>query len=250
MQPLLSLNRPEASLDFEVLLRMNGPSGTPVPTTRLLAAAQASGCMGKIDLWVLSTTLAWLTAHQHALAQTRFACVNLSGASLNDERFLDSAYALLEGHLPLLGMLCLEITESVALQDIKNTRKFIDKVRRMGASVALDDFGAGYTSFSYLKEIHADLLKIDGSFVVDMNAHPTHIAIVQAIVRLAKSLDMQVIAEWVEDHATLQALKDMGVDYAQGRIISDALAPERILGVRSAQDFLVQSPPEPLAPAG
>jgi EAL domain-containing protein (putative c-di-GMP-specific phosphodiesterase class I) len=137
-------------------------------------------------------------------------------------------------------MLCLEITESVALQDIKNTRKFVDKVRRMGASVALDDFGAGYTSFSYLKEIRADLLKIDGSFVVDMNAHPTHIAIVQAIVRLAKSLDMQVIAEWVEDHATLQALKEMGVDYAQGRVISDALAPERILGARSAHDFLVQ----------
>ena len=240
MQPLLSLNAPEASLDFEVLLRMNGPTGTPVPTTRLLAAAQASGCMGKVDLWVLSTTLAWLRAHQHTLVQTRFACVNLSGASLNDERFLEAAYALLDAHHPLLGMLCLEITESVALQDIKNTRKFIDKVRRMGASVALDDFGAGYTSFSYLKDIRADLLKIDGSFVVDMNAHPTHIAIVQAIVRLAKSLGMQVIAEWVEDHATLQALKHMGVDYAQGRIISDALAPARILGARSGQDFLVQ----------
>lgn len=250
MQPLLSLHTPEALLDFEVLLRMNGPTGMPVPTERLIAAAQASGFMGKVDLWVLSTTLVWLNTHQQALTKTRFACVNLSGASLNDERFLEAAYALLDAHHPLLGMLCLEITESVALQDIKNTRKFVDKVRRMGASVALDDFGAGYTSFSYLKDMRADLLKIDGSFVVDMNAHPTHIAIVQAIVRLAKSLDMQVIAEWVEDHATLQALKDMGVDYAQGRIISDALAPARILAARSGQDFLVQQAPlDRLAPA-
>lgn len=240
MQPLLSLHTPDAALDFEVLLRMDGPTGVPVPTERLIAAAQASGCMGKVDLWVLSTTLEWLNTHQHALTQTRFACVNLSGASLNDERFLGAAYALLDAHHPILGMLCLEITESVALQDVQNTRKFVDKVRRIGARVALDDFGAGYTSFSYLKEIRADLLKIDGSFIVDMATHPTHIAIVQAIVQLAKSLDMQVIAEWVEDHATLQALKDMGVDYAQGRIISDALAPERILGAHSAHDFLLQ----------
>lgn len=250
MQPLLSLHTPEALLDFEVLLRMNGPTGMPVPTERLIAAAQASGFMGKVDLWVLSTTLVWLNTHQQALTKTRFACVNLSGASLNDERFLEAAYELLDAHHAILGMLCLEITESVALHDVQNTRRFVDTVRRMGARVALDDFGAGYTSFSYLKDIRADLLKIDGSFIVGMATHPTHIAIVQAIVQLAKSLGMQVIAEWVEDHATLQALKDMGVDYAQGRIISDALAPARILGVRSGQDFLVQqAPPEPLAPA-
>lgn len=239
MQPLLSLHTPEAALDFEVLLRMDGPTGLPVPTERVIAAAQASGYMGKVDLWVLSTTLAWLEKHQHALTKTRFACVNLSGASLNDERFLEAAYALLDTHQAILGMVCLEITESVALQDVQNTRKFVDKVRRIGARVALDDFGAGYTSFSYLKEIRADLLKIDGSFIVGMATHPTHIAIVQAIVQLAKSLDMLVIAEWVEDHATLQLLKDMGVDYAQGRIISDALAPEHILGTRSAHDFLL-----------
>jgi diguanylate cyclase (GGDEF)-like protein len=249
MQPVMSLANPAAGLDFEVLLRMRNPDGTEVPTERLIRAAQASGRMGEIDLWVVSSTLAWLNQHIGRLGRTHFACVNLSGSSLNDEQFLTEVYELLEDNRHIVHLVCLEITESVALQDIDNTRKFVNKARRIGARVALDDFGAGYTSFAYLKEISADMLKIDGSFILNMTKHPANLAIVETIVSLAKNLGMQVIAEWVEDHGTLQTLTEIGVDYAQGFVISKSVMPDQILSVASAFEFLKPEKPLVLVPA-
>jgi diguanylate cyclase (GGDEF)-like protein len=238
MQPIMSLRKPHEALDFEVLLRMRDPSGKLVPTDRLITAAENSGRMGMIDRWVLSTALGWLSAHKQALPHTRFVCLNLSGASLNDERFLQDVFSLLAANMDIARHLCIEITESVALHDLKNTRHFIDTVRSFGAKVALDDFGAGYTSFSYLKELPADLLKIDGSFIVKMNTHPANVAIVEAIVNLARNLGMQTIAEWAEDAATVQTLAEIGVDYVQGYVIARPQAPEMLLQADSAASFI------------
>jgi len=152
--------------------------------------------------------------------------MNLSGASLNDERFVREAFALLAAQPRAADRLCIEITESVALHDLANTRRFIDRVRASGAKVALDDFGAGYTSFSYLKELPADALKIDGSFVRGVQAHPANLAIVEAIAELSRNLGMQSIAEWAEECATVEALRDAGIDYAQGYVIARPQAPE------------------------
>jgi diguanylate cyclase (GGDEF)-like protein len=238
MQPIMSLTAPHESLNFEVLLRMKDSEGKVVPTERLIAAGEASGRMAVIDRWVLVSTLAWLDQHQERLKHTRFVCMNLSGASLNDEKFQQDVYELLDKNRHIVGQLCLEITESVALHDLDNTRTFVNKVRRIGARVALDDFGAGYTSFSYLKEISADLLKIDGSFIVNMNQHPANIAIVEAIVNLAKNLGMKVIAEWAEDNATVQTLIDIGVDYVQGFVVSRSQHPDKILLATSSAGFI------------
>jgi len=157
-----------------------------------------------------------LDANHDALDRTKFACMNLSGASLNDERFIDDAFAMLSQHSRAAQRLCVEITESVALHDLENTRRFIDKVRGFGAKIALDDFGAGYTSFSYLKELRADTLKIDGSFVQGVNAHPANRAIVEAIVELARNLGMKSVAEWAENLEIIEVLAEIGVDYVQG----------------------------------
>jgi diguanylate cyclase (GGDEF)-like protein len=238
MQPIMSLTAPHDSLNFEVLLRMRDTDGQLVRTDHLIAAGEASGRMGVIDRWVLSTTLAWLNKNIAQMKSTRFVCMNLSGASLNDEKFLQDVYTLLEQNLHLVGKLCLEITESVALHDLANTRRFVDKVRGYGAKVALDDFGAGYTSFSYLKEFTADLLKIDGSFIVNMNKHPANIAIVEAIVNLAKNLGMKVIAEWAEDNATVQTLTEIGVDYVQGFAIARSQHPDKLLTAASSASFI------------
>jgi len=238
MQPIMSLTKPHESLNFEVLLRMRDTDGNVVPTDRLIAAAENSGRMGMIDRWVLSTTLAWLNTNYTQLKHTKFVCMNLSGASLNDEKFLQEVYAMLEQNLHLAGQLCLEITESVALHDLENTRRFVNKVRGYGAKVALDDFGAGYTSFSYLKEFTADLLKIDGSFIVNMNKHPANIAIVEAIVNLAKNLGMKVIAEWAEDNATVQTLTEIGVDYVQGFAVARSQHPDKLLAAESSASFI------------
>ncbi|MEO8858373.1 MAG: EAL domain-containing protein [Burkholderiaceae bacterium] len=238
MQPIMSLKAPHDSLNFEVLLRMRGSDGQLVPTDRLISAAENSGRMGVIDRWVLSTTLAWLSTYQRRLTNTRFVCMNLSGASLNDEKFMQDVFELLSANIDIARHLCIEITESVALHDLNNTRHFIDTVRSFGAKVALDDFGAGYTSFSYLKELPADLLKIDGSFIVNMNGHPANVAIVEAIVNLAGNLGMQTIAEWAEDTATVQTLAEIGVDYVQGYVVARPQSPESLLTAQSSAGFI------------
>lgn len=238
MQPIMSLKSPHESLNFEVLLRMRGADGKVMPAGPLIGAAEKCGRAGVIDRWVLATTLGWIAENAGRLPNTRFVCMNLSGASLNDERFVQDTLEILARHVHVASRLCMEITESVALHDLDNTRRFIDQVRNFGVKVALDDFGAGYTSFSYLKELPADVLKIDGNFIVNINAHPANVAIVEAIVNLAVNLGMKTIAEWAEDAATVQTLAEIGVDYVQGWAVARSQAPEKILSAASSASFI------------
>ncbi|MBE0614271.1 MAG: EAL domain-containing protein [Burkholderiales bacterium] len=238
MQPIMSMREPYASLNFEILLRMRQADGTITSAGKIISAGENNGRSAVIDRWVMSNALDWLDQHYDELDRTRFACLNLSGASLNDERFIQDAFSMLAQHGRAVSKVCIEITESVALHDLANTRRFIDKVRDFGAKVALDDFGAGYTSFSYLKELRADTLKIDGSFVLGVNTHPANLAIVEAIVELAHNLGMKSVAEWAEDLATVEALAEVGVDYVQGFVIAKPLLPDNILSGRSAASFI------------
>lgn len=238
MQPIMSLRAPYESLNFEVLLRMREADGSITPAGKVISAAESNGRISVIDRWVLTNTLEWLSTHHDHLKNTRFVCMNLSGGSLNDEKFIKDAFSMLAQYGRTAEKLCIEITESVALHDLENTRRFIDKVRSFGAKIALDDFGAGYTSFSYLKELPADTVKIDGAFVQGVNAHPANLAIVEAIVELARNLGMKSIAEWAEDRATVEALAEVGVDYVQGYAIARPQDPGRILLAESSASFI------------
>jgi diguanylate cyclase (GGDEF)-like protein/PAS domain S-box-containing protein len=238
MQPIMSLKAPHESLNFEVLLRMRESDGSVTSAGPIIAAAEKSGRAGVIDRWVLATTLSWIQNNLSSLPNTQFVCMNLSGASLNDERFVQDTIDILGRHVHVASRLCMEITESVALHDLDNTRRFIDQVRNFGVKIALDDFGAGYTSFSYLKELPADVLKIDGNFIVNINEHPANVAIVEAIVNLAVNLGMKTIAEWAEDTATVRTLAEIGVDYVQGFAVSRSQAPERMLTAASSASFI------------
>jgi diguanylate cyclase (GGDEF)-like protein len=241
MQPIMSLRAPYDSLNFEVLVRMREADGSVTPAGVIIAAAENNGRAAVIDRWVLSNTLAWLERHRDALATTRFVTMNLSGASLNDEKFVQDAFAMLRDSPRAVERLCIEITEGVALHDLGNTKRFIERVRGFGAKLALDDFGAGYTSFSYLKELPADVVKIDGSFIQSVNAHPANLAIVEAIVELARNFGMQTIAEWAEDRATVESLVLAEVDYVQGFAIARPLEPERLLGAASSAGFITDA---------
>ncbi|MDR5797040.1 EAL domain-containing protein [Caballeronia sp. LZ008] len=238
MQPIMSLTKPTESLNFEVLLRMRAPDGATLPAGKVIVAAEESGNIAAIDRWVISTLLDWIEAHRHQLGNTQFICVNLSGGSLNDEQFMEDIFALFARHQSIVHYLCLEITESVALHDLENTQRFIARVHDMGGKIALDDFGAGYTSFKYLKALSADALKIDGEFVRSMCAHPADIAIVEAIVALARNLGMRSVAEWVEDIDTLRALQEIGVDYVQGFLVARPQDSSAILAASSAASFV------------
>jgi EAL domain-containing protein (putative c-di-GMP-specific phosphodiesterase class I) len=171
---------------------------------------------------VLGRTMTHLAEHPAHTRELGFVSVNLSGMSLNDERFVNDAIALLREHRSIASKICLEITESVALYDISSTRRFVDEMHAIGATIALDDFGAGYTSFAYLKELPATLLKIDGQFIMGLANGAKNHGIVRAIQQVGRELGMQCLAEWVEDEATLQTLVELDVDYAQGYVFSRA----------------------------
>ena len=238
MQPIMSLRAPYDSLNFEVLLRLREADNSVTPAGKIIAAAESNGRISVIDRWVLSNTLEWVSTHFDNLKNTQFVCMNLSGGSLNDEKFIRDAFSMLAEYGRTAERICIEITESVALHDLENTRRFIDKVRSFGAKIALDDFGAGYTSFSYLKELPADTVKIDGAFVRGVNEHPANLAIVEAIVELARNLGMKSIAEWAEDRATVEALAQVGADYVQGYAISRPQHPSKILVAESSASFI------------
>jgi diguanylate cyclase (GGDEF)-like protein len=229
MQPIMSLHDPQGSLDFEVLLRARAPDGSVMPAGRVISVAEAHGRVGVIDRWVLATVLEWLDTHLAQLAGTRFVTVNFSGASINDEQFMADAYAMLRAHPRAAARLCAEITEGVALRDFDQTRRVLERLREFDVKLALDDFGAGYTSFMYLSDLQADVIKIDGAIVESAARHPSRLSIVQAIADLSRNLGMRSIAEWVEDAATLRAMAEVGIDYIQGFAVARPMAPREIL---------------------
>jgi diguanylate cyclase (GGDEF)-like protein len=238
MQPEISLTAPFDSLNFEVLLRLRKADGQILPASIIIEAAEAHGKTAIIDRWVVNTTIDWLEAHAESLTNTRFVGVNLSGGSLNDEVFTEELFSLFERHPVALSLICLEITETVALTDMRNMQRFIDRVRSVGAKVGLDDFGAGYSSFGYLKGLTVDALKLDGSLVRDAAHSASGMAIVEAIAGLVTSLGMKSIGEFAENLTTIKVLAAAGVDYAQGYGISRPVMPERILAACSGAEFI------------
>jgi len=238
MQPELSLSQPFNSLNFEALVRMRKPSGEVVPASVIIEAAEAHSKTAIIDMWVVRTLLEWLETHRDQLPHTQFVGVNLSGGSLNDESFVELLFALLERHPRVVPMLCLEITETVALTDMRHMQRLIARLQAIGAKVGLDDFGAGYSSFGYLKGLSVDALKLDGSLVKDAAQTMAGVAILGALGGLVRNLGMKSVGEFAENLATIKALVAAGVDYAQGYGISKPVSPERILAARSAAEFI------------
>jgi EAL domain-containing protein (putative c-di-GMP-specific phosphodiesterase class I) len=217
-----------------VLIRMRDEQNQVVPPGRFIGAAERNGLMSQIDRWVLRNTLEWLDQHPDHRDRLTFATINISGASLNDGRFVDDAFAMIAEHPLAVTKLCFEITESVALNDLSSTRRFVDRVRNYGSKLALDDFGAGYTSFNYLKEIPADFIKIDGSFVRDINRNPANYAITRTIVDLTHELGMRSIAEWAETADTIASLIELRVDFGQGFALARPMAKDFLANADSS----------------
>jgi len=238
MQPEMSLTQPFDSLNFEALVRMRKPNGEVIPASVIIEAAEAHSKTAIIDLWVVRTLIDWLEAHLDQLPNTQFVGLNLSGGSLNDESFVEALVEELEGHPRVVSMLCLEITETVALTDMHHMQNLIGRLQAIGVKVGLDDFGAGYSSFGYLKRLSVDALKLDGSLVKDAAKTMAGVAILGALGGLVRNLGMKSVGEFAEDLQTIKALVAAGVDYAQGYGISRPVAPERILAARSAAEFI------------
>jgi len=201
---------------FEILIGLRDRNGKLVPPGAFLPAAERYNLMPTMDRWVVRTALKWLVTALPDLDRLDFCTINLSGTSLADEHFADFVVQQLHSSGIEPHKLCFEITETAAIADLPRALRFMTELRILGCLFALDDFGSGMSSFAYLKNLPVDILKIDGTFVRDITHDPVDRAMVEAINQVGHVMGLETVAEYVEDEAILNTLKQIGVDYAQG----------------------------------
>ena len=204
---------------YEVLLRVVHKShryenSELVLPAAFIPAAERYGMMGAIDRWVIQAAF---REYADGIGQTgaRIA-INLSGNSLSDETLLNFIEAQFAAHAFPPERVCFEITETAAIQNLRQAIELMTALKRRGSQFALDDFGSGLSSFHYLKTLPVDYLKIDGSFVQDMTDNASDCALVAAINQMSHTLGIQTIAEYTDSLAIVERLRELGVDYAQG----------------------------------
>lgn len=203
-------------LHGEVLLRLPADDGSLFLPGAFLPAAERFHIMPRIDRWVLAKIVDWMT-RAPSLAHIDMLCVNLSGQSVGDLAFLGWAIATLTTAGPdICRRLCIEITETAAVTNFADARIFIEQLRAIGVRVALDDFGAGASSFGYLKTMPVDILKIDGQFVKNLMTDSLDESAIRCFVDVAATVGIKTIAEFVENTDVQNKLRAMGVDYGQG----------------------------------
>lgn len=209
---------------YEILVRMLSATGQPVMPNAFIPAAERHNLMQAIDRWVVATAFRAIEKAREAAPglQSEYA-INLSGASINDARFHYFAMDRAEFHGIAPASICFELTETQAVANLARAAETIHGLKAEGFRFALDDFGAGMCSFAYLKHLPVDYLKIDGSFVKDMVNQPPDFEIVCAINNIGHAMGMKTIAEFVENQETLEQLRQVGVDYAQGWLIGKPL---------------------------
>jgi diguanylate cyclase (GGDEF)-like protein/PAS domain S-box-containing protein len=214
IQPLHSNGSPK--IWGEILLRLIDEDGQLLLPDAFLPAAERYNLMPTVDRWVVRTLFAQLSSESRYSMSDYLYSVNISGAALSDELFLDFVIEqFTQSKLPP-EVICFEITETMAIINLPQATRFVTVLKNMGCSVALDDFGSGISSFGYLKTIPVDYLKIDGHFVVNIERDPMHAAMVEAMNKVGHIMGIKTVAEFVENEIIAAQLNRLGVDFAQG----------------------------------
>jgi len=201
---------------FELMLRLRDESGALVTPAEFIPAAERYNVMPSIDRWVVRQALDRLVHRTGSGVKPFTVAVNLSGTSLNDERFLEYLIGELNHNDLIAGAVCFEITETAAISNLANVVYFMRELKARGCHFALDDFGSGLSSFMYLKTLPVDYLKIDGQFVENVTHDRVDRSMVEAISQVGRTMGIQTIAERVESAEVLAELGRLGVGYAQG----------------------------------
>ncbi|MCP4340191.1 MAG: EAL domain-containing protein, partial [Desulfobulbaceae bacterium] len=219
-QPIVSVNNNQIR-HFELLIRMRDEQGKIVPPGAFLSAAERYDIIEKIDVWVFNHACAILAKYPEFVSAIDFVSINISGPSLSNENFL----ATIQRDLKESGIsptkICMEITETNAISNLKAATSFMSTMKKAGCHFALDDFGSGLSSFGYLKNLSVDYLKIDGMFVRDIAVDPIDRAMVRSINEIAHVMGVETIAEFVEDREIMDVLREIGVDYGQGYYLGE-----------------------------
>ncbi len=218
-QPIVAIGADaEPRGHYELMLRMRDDDGSLVQPIEFIPAAERYNVMPAIDRWVLRQALATILGRAGA---DYTVAINLSGTTLNDDRFLEFVIGELANVELAPGALCFEITETAAIASLSSVAYFMRELRSRGVRFALDDFGSGLSSFSYLKTLPVDYLKIDGQFVEHVVDDSVDRSMVESICHVARAMGLQTIAERVESAEVLSALADLGVGYAQGFYLAE-----------------------------
>lgn len=227
-QPIVELGS-DRTTQHELLLRMREDGGGLVEPGSFLATAERFGLIGGIDRWVTQQAVRLVAAH-HREGRDLTLEVNLSGKTMGDPKFPEEVRRDLTSSGIDPASLIFEVTETAAVADMEHARSFAEALTQMGCRFALDDFGAGYASFYYLKHLPISYLKIDGEFVRDLPGSRTDQLIVRALVEVCEGLGIETVAEFIEDEETLEMVRELGVDYAQGFHLGK---PEPVSGLRA-----------------
>lgn len=229
-QPLLDLKRQEVVM-YELLLRMQDEDGRIFLPHEFLSIAEQSELIVDINRWVMRQAVAILAEHPEPLGLS----VNLSARGFEDKVFLPMLRKELSTSGVDPGRLVFEGTETAAIIDMEQACGFVKHIRAMGCHFALDDFGSGFSSLTYLRRLPADILKLDGSFIKDLPKSPVDQLLVHSIARVARGLGVKTTAEFVSDANTIRLLQEYGVDYAQGYFIGEPLpVTEALAGQHSS----------------
>lgn len=203
-------------LHYEILLGVTGEDGNVIPPDHFIPAVERCQRMPEIDQWVVNNVFDWIAGNRGVFDKMDGFSINLSGQSINSEEFLEFLKSVLAaGNVPS-EKITFEITETVAAENLGFTKKFIGAIKKFGCKFSLDDFGSGYSSYSYLKNLNVDYLKIDGAFVKEIHNNKADVAIVKSMNEIAHSMGLQTIAEYVENNEIRSVLKEIGVDFCQG----------------------------------
>jgi diguanylate cyclase (GGDEF)-like protein len=204
---------------YECLMRIRRTDGSLIAANNIVPVAERLGLVRLLDHRVLE-----LAVDEMIAAPTLQASLNVSAASTSDPDWWAGLGALLRPHPGVAERLIVEITESAAILDVDETRGFVARVKDLGCRIAIDDFGAGYTSFRNLRKLGVDIVKIDGAFVHDIMRSDDDRAFVRTLIDLARRLKLQTVAEWVQDEGAARTLQAWGCDYLQGALIGLATA--------------------------
>ena len=201
---------------YEILLGVRDETGKIIPPDNFIPAVERCQRMPEIDKWIVEHVFGWIIENRQGFDKIGGFAINLSGQSLNSEEFLTFLIERLSIQDIPADKITFEVTETVAAGSLVFTKRFIKEIKQFGCKFSLDDFGTGYSSYSYLKSLDVDYLKIDGSFIKDIANSPTDQVMVNSMNEIAHSLELETIAEYVENMKIHAILKEIGVDFAQG----------------------------------
>jgi diguanylate cyclase (GGDEF)-like protein len=219
IMPIDAPGRQDRPHHREILLGITDDDGAPVSPQQFIITAENFQRMPAIDRWVVSTVLRYIVTHRARMDELGGFAINLSGCSLSDGSFKDFVREEIARTGAPMEYVCFEVTETAGITSLSDAADFITEIRKTGCRFSLDDFGSGMSSYVYLKNLPVDYLKIDGSFVRNMDSNPADFAVVKSITEIGRFMGKKIIAECVESETVLAQLREIGVDFVQGYAI-------------------------------